>query len=151
MYIHLNRHAPRERVSWNHKILVHGQQSHRHAPRERVSWNRTLPYYHKILTVTLHVSVWVEMKTSLIWASRFWVTLHVSVWVEMSYSYLCDLPYNVTLHVSVWVEIFTKYENISADVSHAPRERVSWNTIIKFWLNVRRVTLHVSVWVEIGL
>ena len=55
------------------------------------------------------------------------VTLHVSVWVEMKKS---DEPSNtdlVTLHVSVWVEIMCVMYAVKFMKSHAPRERVSWN------------------------
>ena len=54
-----------------------------HAPRERVSWNYAPALKSQLLTVTLHVSVWVEIKT--LWCSRYLlaVTLHVSVWVEI--------------------------------------------------------------------
>ena len=60
------RHAPRERVSWN--ILENNPYdvTARHAPRERVSWN-PLPILHrKHDTVTLHVSVWVEITTRML-------------------------------------------------------------------------------------
>ena len=33
---------------------------------------------------------------------------------------------------------------------HAPRERVSWNINVAIWLMIICVTLHVSVWVEIN-
>ena len=54
-----------------------------HAPRERVSWNEKSGYKKGDKTVTLHVSVWVEMLIgrSLLIEQR--VTLHVSVWVEI--------------------------------------------------------------------
>ena len=76
-----------------------------HAPRERVSWN--LPNHHEKCppAVTLHVSVWVEIQ--------------IRVW-QVSW-------YSVTLHVSVWVEIVDKPQQYLQIVSHAPRERVSWN------------------------
>ena len=98
--------------------------------------------------VTLHVSVWVEMKTLLIWASRFWSHApreRVS-WNCLSRQYI--FYYIVTLHVSVWVEIhvyvtilwyfrsrstwacelkFPVWHLLSEYSSHAPRERVSWN------------------------
>ena len=60
----------------------------RHAPRERVSWNDYEEYTDKLEEVTLHVSVWVEM--SMVSGKLFHVnvTLHVSVWVEIGYSAL---------------------------------------------------------------
>ena len=77
-----------------------------HAPRERVSWNSdSWRCYRCQIQVTLHVSVWVEMKKS-------------------------DEPSNtdlVTLHVSVWVEIMCVMYAVKFMKSHAPRERVSWN------------------------
>ena len=100
------------------------------------------------------------------------VTLHVSVWVEIFAWFICLFAKNVTLHVSVWVEI--QYViRINHYPRHAPRERVSWNSLwqvrpclwllsrstwacelkssvmIVFWC-VPSVTLHVSVWVEIS-
>ena len=143
----------------------------RHAPRERVSWNVTTSSCNIDFWVTLHVSVWVEMT---IIQTSFWqdiVTLHVSVWVEMHV--LCALIrcYNVTLHVSVWVEIPIKMaDNTSVasrstwacelkccrsalhptDIGHAPRERVSWNSPLTSAALNPLVTLHVSVWVEIS-
>ena len=119
--------------------------------------------------VTLHVSVWVEMKTLLIWASRFWSHApreRVS-WNCLSRQYI--FYYIVTLHVSVWVEIhvyvtilwyfrsrstwacelkFPVWPLLSEYSSHAPRERVSWNVFMSFNSPLLNVTLHVSVWVE---
>ena len=119
-----------------------------HAPRERVSWNFVLSLHMRYQDVTLHVSVWVEIK--FFHCARFvaWVTLHVSVWVEISL---------ITRLLTPWT-------------SHAPRERVSWNAPKRpiFWDQLRHaprervswnwppgtdtalsiVTLHVSVWVE---
>ena len=55
-------HAPRERVSWNADTVGMTKEQLSHAPRERVSWN--VPYLHSpyFPFVTLHVSVWVEIK-----------------------------------------------------------------------------------------
>jgi len=100
------------------------------------------------------------------------VTLHVSVWVEMKTSALIFKSAVVTLHVSVWVEIRQEQLTTLSPRSHAPRERVSWNNYCKIivavfcssrstWacelksailfitILVSNVTLHVSVWVEI--
>ena len=55
-------HAPRERVSWN---AIYNQLQNgglRHAPRERVSWNFSNNVCSFAPPVTLHVSVWVEIK-----------------------------------------------------------------------------------------
>ena len=90
----------------------------------------------------------------------------------MAVIYLICLLFIVTLHVSVWVEIpewtnifklnssrstwacELKFKNELLKMplkSHAPRERVSWNSpIISFEISFR-VTLHVSVWVEIDV
>ena len=54
-------HAPRERVSWNIAEKIHSKNNVGHAPRERVSWNRHKMNSFQYQTVTLHVSVWVEM------------------------------------------------------------------------------------------
>ncbi len=57
---------------------------------------------------------------------------------------------SVTLHVSVWVEIDSRRNSLVFHERHAPRERVSWNSVkCKIQCNYK-VTLHVSVWVEIN-
>ena len=123
----------------------------RHAPRERVSWNLWGLTKICVLWVTLHVSVWVEMhfwfhKIKIVASRSTWacelkslysfrssatcfVTLHVSVWVEIRRHFLQNFLTKVTLHVSVWVEIPTIHRRIRRGKSHAPRERVSWNDI----------------------
>ena len=78
-------------------------------------------------SVTLHVSVWVEMFLNLIPLLTRLVTLHVSVWVEIHCKIMVSALSTVTLHVSVWVEMIVFYHNFIRFVSHAPRERVSWN------------------------
>ena len=101
-------HAPRERVSWNTEVVTSPHMERGHAPRERVSWNKNPPLLRtQFAPVTLHVSVWVEM----LWAELLneWAT--------------------VTLHVSVWVEILWATKNKISWFSHAPRERVSWNSM----------------------
>ena len=77
--------------------------------------------------VTLHVSVWVEMSSVLTVLTVKSVTLHVSVWVEITSRYYLSHDKWVTLHVSVWVEIGANNRLIHIYLSHAPRERVSWN------------------------
>ena len=119
-----------------------------HAPRERVSWNSWQQDKIQNISVTLHVSVWVEIKIFTIFTSAEMVTLHVSVWVEIKYygsSCTCGI---VTLHVSVWVEISSLPPTVWIFQSHAPRERVSWNAKKLENYQTSRVTLHVSVWVE---
>ena len=99
------RHAPRERVSWNELLFDTVQEAAGHAPRERVSWNATSVGSKFLSSVTLHVSVWVEI----------WVVVNT-----------CPSSV-VTLHVSVWVEMRIRRRNEWTYVGHAPRERVSWN------------------------
>ena len=82
-----DRHAPRERVSWNENSAMQVDFSGSHAPRERVSWNRSSRKQNGKLVVTLHVSVWVEIKFFGVYISEQTVTLHVSVWVEI----LCSI------------------------------------------------------------
>ena len=120
-----------------------------HAPRERVSWNSDQRPLRRFHLVTLHVSVWVEIQTAKSgWLSAA-VTLHVSVWVEIPASFVscfnawsrstwaCELKWLV---IKINIMIY----------SHAPRERVSWNSICSHKCKATpSVTLHVSVWVEI--
>ena len=124
--LYTERHAPRERVSWNFDFFVLSLKYGCHAPRERVSWNKKYWTALKLNHVTLHVSVWVEMASPIKFLYQSWVTLHVSVWVEIKSLSLKFEHFIVTLHVSVWVEIFTWFICLFAKI----------------------VTLHVSVWVE---
>ena len=55
----------------------------RHAPRERVSWNILIDEAMNEADVTLHVSVWVEIRLYVLFEHSDSVTLHVSVWVEI--------------------------------------------------------------------
>ena len=98
-------HAPRERVSWNILDYKAVNTLNSHAPRERVSWNLCTQHSRLVDSVTLHVSVWVEINLKWAFALTLFVTLHVSVWVEMGIG---------------------TYAAKSA-IGHAPRERVSWN------------------------
>ena len=97
-----------------------------HAPRERVSWNPFQTCQHSVECVTLHVSVWVE-----IWNERHrgtgrGVTLHVSVWVEIlcvtcAVEFMSHAPRErVSWNRKIWSQSFKA-------LCHAPRERVSWN------------------------
>ena len=54
-----------------------------HAPRERVSWNFRVSENLTPHSVTLHVSVWVEIVAGVARSAEEAVTLHVSVWVEI--------------------------------------------------------------------
>ena len=100
-------HAPRERVSWNAKSKPHGEIHKGHAPRERVSWNADVK--------PMHIEGYRH-------APRERVSWNCSI---ISYNYNA--------------------------ISHAPRERVSWNVKHFYSIIPHLVTLHVSVWVEIFL
>ena len=125
--VDFNGHAPRERVSWNPLRIVATLQLFSHAPRERVSWNEwnalsgLWPYGHaprERVSWNGHVNIAILIN---------YVTLHVSVWVEIRYECYKPRKQWVTLHVSVWVEISLQRGIRYSTLSHAPRERVSWN------------------------
>ena len=122
------RHAPRERVSWNRKDRRRLICVCRHAPRERVSWNRLSKSGDELQFVTLHVSVWVEIVGWQNHHQKHIVTLHVSVWVEIWDS---SQAIRTFMSRSTWAcELkFCTLSVISVDISHAPRERVSWNCL----------------------
>ena len=120
-----------------------------HAPRERVSWNLFACHKSHPFHVTLHVSVWVEIRGLSIRLTICAVTLHVSVWVEITYKCRLNSAVFVTLHVSVWVEMHVHFHVCIKWKCHAPRERVSWNALVQIREYLLFVTLHVSVWVEI--
>ena len=96
-----------------------------HAPRERVSWNDKYVICGYRIPVTLHVSVWVEICGVRLSRLR----------TESRSTWACELK-------------FLRYDDISELISHAPRERVSWNVNISAMQAEVKVTLHVSVWVE---
>ncbi len=162
-------HAPRERVSWNvvsnRCILLSAVTLHVSVWVEigtmLRNWNRA--------SVTLHVSVWVEIPSMRECQNVSRVTLHVSVWVEIWKSIMtqralssrstwaCELKYhryravdNAGLSRSTWAcELKLARQPYSHIwLSHAPRERVSWNADCLQSSNEYVVTLHVSVWVE---
>ena len=97
-------HAPRERVSWNSFPYSCTYQVASHAPRERVSWNDKYVICGYRIPVTLHVSVWVEICGVRLSRLR----------TESRSTWACELK-------------FLRYDDISELISHAPRERVSWN------------------------
>ena len=105
LYRRAARHAPRERVSWNFFKSRFSVFVWSHAPRERVSWNVRTWKTSLAKKVTLHVSVWVEIRWFLKSTVQGCVTLHVSVWVEIQVVFYVLAFYQVTLHVSVWVEM----------------------------------------------
>ena len=141
-------HAPRERVSWNHHIFWYMLIYDRHAPRERVSWNGLALHTMQASLVTLHVSVWVEIKFQLLVVHLSNVTLHVSVWVEMHIAkkvntpiksrstWACELKCLLPIFWrtagrsrSTWACELKSLSlfNVKSKSCHAPRERVSWN------------------------
>ena len=104
----------------------------------------------KKLYVTLHVSVWVEMKSLAIkrvirpsrstWACelKWFVRGGMKPKDESRSTWACELKYSC-------------YLRNSYRFCHAPRERVSWNIFYFKWCINLAVTLHVSVWVEIEI
>ena len=143
-----------------------------HAPRERVSWNILIACLLCAFIVTLHVSVWVEIFCLLHKSFMGGVTLHVSVWVEIKIviykqlqptsrsTWACELKfvngcmgYFFLSHAPrervSWNDNRV-IENSNVNPGHAPRERVSWNSNILAKVGWNLVTLHVSVWVEIS-
>ena len=121
-------HAPRERVSWNIIYNAHKPLATSHAPRERVSWNRQLRQRGGNREVTLHVSVWVEIISK----------TFLSICFESRSTWACELKCRECSHDkqlqasrSTWAcELKFRRYNIWQDtLSHAPRERVSWNEV----------------------
>ena len=142
------RHAPRERVSWNSSFRHTCLCGVGHAPRERVSWNAIGCPWVSVIAVTLHVSVWVEMVSSSEFSQRY---LSRSTWacelklpVRQKYfktywsrsTWACELKlHNKAIYAfyalsrSTWacelkLPVRQKYFKTYC---HAPRERVSWN------------------------
>ena len=113
-FINHSSHAPRERVSWNLNISRAAIQLSRHAPRERVSWNDTPIQYTCFRRVTLHVSVWVEIKVKydvfIVWESRStwacelkWLLSQLHLLMLLSRStWACELKYRISLYKQVW-------------------------------------------------
>ena len=145
-------HAPRERVSWNIvkkfkrlqrcksrstwacELKFMDKDFLRYAIGSRSTWACELKssiyrQFNYTWLVTLHVSVWVEIKHSNLLFRIYDVTLHVSVWVEILIPLVRIQLVQVTLHVSVWVEIFWTCYWWKPNRCHAPRERVSWNSL----------------------
>ena len=119
-------HAPRERVSWNCRYTSAVFTNRGHAPRERVSWNLVNSCTVFSFPVTLHVSVWVEIRFLIAVLTKWQVTLHVSVWVEMTNTLFAVIE---SRSRSTWAcELkFAECVYPGWGRSHAPRERVSWN------------------------
>ena len=120
-----------------------------HAPRERVSWNLDILAMKSVYSVTLHVSVWVEI-----------VSVSIVVISESGHAPRERVSWNtkciarLTRERSHAPRERVSWNNPSINdirnyQSHAPRERVSWNDDKTNKKNCNNVTLHVSVWVEI--
>ena len=119
-----------------------------HAPRERVSWNDKIHILWYNLYVTLHVSVWVEIRIT--FPTRYPTSQSRSTWA-------CELKCTVISSHWNWYSHAPR-ERVSWNTAgnwrwdcwpcHAPRERVSWNSILPKFQQLCLVTLHVSVWVE---
>ena len=111
---YLNHHASPSlsRSTWacelKYNVYLQWHWHNGHAPRERVSWNFPLGILNDTWSVTLHVSVWVEIFT-------------------------LPLPNQATLSRSTWAcELKCYNDRFTAVAScHAPRERVSWNVVNK--------------------
>ena len=100
----------------------------RHAPRERVSWNRHLDVWRNVgRPVTLHVSVWVEIgkydsfcsfaQSRSTWACELKLCKQLDMTVEScSHAPRERVSWNMT-----------QFANSALQGGHAPRERVSWN------------------------
>ena len=121
--------------------------------------------------VTLHVSVWVEIlwqskKLLIILSRSTWacelkcicICMCTNIWTSRS-TWACELKYddvdkkirNNTSRSTWACELKCSRMVVSKTViSHAPRERVSWNLLGRFSVTEMKVTLHVSVWVEIN-
>ena len=111
----------------------------RHAPRERVSWN-SARYTNFIRSfVTLHVSVWVEISMllfpRLVMSSR-------STWACELKFYHSSRHFHARTSRSTWAcELkCSAAEQIVEQCCHAPRERVSWN--LNKWEILLRTACH---------
>ena len=101
----------------------------RHAPRERVSWNYSWLENSIFHTVTLHVSVWIEISAMDCGLFTPLVTLHVSVWIEINAEVSNTA---VAPSRSTWACELKSLEvvPVMSRSGHAPRERVSWNYLL---------------------
>ena len=144
--------------------------------------------------VTLHVSVWVEIfqimyallhrRSRSTWAcelklERCWETEtelqsrstwacelkyrlwgNVRMWAESRSTWACELKLARQPYSHIWLSHaprervswnnFINFQDTTG-ISHAPRERVSWNRRYLQTEELSQVTLHVSVWVEMPL
>ena len=99
------------------KLLLSG-----HAPRERVSWNWPLVSFQLSFSVTLHVSVWVEIQ-------------RLPKLYDKTYRHAPRE--RVSWNINQSIILFQL-------VSHAPRERVSWN--MEKRENLENINLSRSTW-----
>ena len=155
-----------------HNLVCDTSKHNRHAPRERVSWNWVRRRIMSFLIVTLLVSVWVEITDYGRRLIPLYVTLLVSVWVEILlkspivFTYLssrsswaCELKWMRGEVNGNLLQSHAPRERVSWNnrlhwrfcwhIRHAPRERVSWNLRHLMYWHLQQVTLLVSVWVEI--
>ena len=121
-----------------------------HAPRERVSWNLLIRSQDNVILVTLHVSVWVEICWNLsskyrkssrsTWACELKCSHvrsnHSTLWSRSTWA--CELKFHSDFTTneeirsrSTWAcELKCKGTGgVCRRNSHAPRERVSWNSL----------------------
>ena len=128
---YLNHHASPSlsRSTWacelKYNVYLQWHWHNGHAPRERVSWNFPLGILNDTWSVTLHVSVWVEIYLKGAYPIEF----------KSRSTWACELK-------------FSLYHSPIKLLCHAPRERVSWNVTTIASQPLLLVTLHVSVWVE---
>ena len=99
------RHAPRERVSWNPAIILNSVRHFSHAPRERVSWN--------FFKSRFSVFVWMSRST---WACELKSLVNAVFHVLKSHAPRERVSWNICVVYMCFCQN-----------RHAPRERVSWN------------------------
>ena len=131
-------------MSWNVFYSLCNFLATRHAPRERVSWNLKVIWKWFCCQVTLHVSVWVEIFAPPPKFVPDIVTLHVSVWVEIYYNFVRVI--NIWSR-STWaceLKCFNIKCKRSVVSGHAPRERVSWNE--NCLINIKPARVSRSTW-----
>ncbi len=115
-----------------------------------MSWNFLVRVIAYKFEVTLHVSVWVEIK----------IVATLQLFKQSRSTWACELKFTISLNFvssalsrSTWAcELKCIICTVcSCHWSHAPRERVSWNLYTRSKGDTCKVTLHVSVWVEMFL
>ena len=91
-----------------------------------MSWNVNGVTKYLMMSVTLHVSVWVEISLFAFYFFLLSVTLHVSVWVEIDH-WLVSSCHSQSRSTWACELKCIKLHFRSKQSCHAPRERVSWN------------------------